>query len=474
MRKNICILFIGVLAISCKSLDTNLKVTENRLPEHFSVGGDSTDLLPLNWKDYFSDSLLIALIDTAIVRNYDLQVSLQRIEMARAGVRFAKGQQLPTVEGVASFSQFGYGENSADWAGNEGGTFADGSTLNRTAVPDYYLGLQASWETDVWGKLKNQKRAALANYLASVEGTQFVVTNLVAEITGSYFELLALDNELEIIRETIEKQEEALEVVKANKEVGRASAMAVQQFQAQLLNTRALERSTRQLIAQTENRINFLLGRYPQPILRSGNFNEFSMPEPINHGVPADLLENRADIREAKQLVTASKFDLQAAKAAFYPSLMINAGVGLQAFKPAYLVDGPTSIAYGLLGQLAAPLSNRNAIKAQFQGAKANQLEALYQYQQTVLNGYIEVYNELIYLDHQQEIVKYSTEENEVLQTSVETSYELYRSGKASYLEVLIAQQNALEAQIELIRDQRGLQIGIVNLYRALGGGWYY
>lgn len=463
---------IGFLTVSCKSLDTNLKIAENKLPERFSEGSDTTGLKPLNWKDYFSDPLLIALIDTAIVRNYDLQVSLQRIEMSRASVRFAKGQQLPTVDGVASFSQFGYGENSADWAGNEGGTFADGSVLNRTAVPDYYVGLQASWEADVWGRLKNQKRAALANYLASVEGTQFVVTNLIAEIAGSYYDLLALDSELDIIRETIQKQEEALEVVKANKEVGRASALAVQQFQAQLLDTRALERSTRQLIAQTENRINFLLGRYPQPLVRSGNINEFSMPEPIDHGVPSDLLENRADIKEARNLVEASKFDVLAAKAAFFPSLTINAGVGLQAFQPGYLVEGPASLAYGLLGQLAAPLINRNTIKAQFQGAKANQLEAMYQYQQTVLNGYIEVYNELIYLDNQREIVGYSTEENEVLQTSVATSYDLYRAGKASYLEVLIAQQNALEGQIELIRDQRELQIGLVNLYRALGGGW--
>ena len=471
MRKNICILFIGVLVISCKSLDTNLKIAENRLPEHF-LKNDTSSLKQLNWRDYFSDPLLIALIDTALARNFNLQVSLQRIERARASVRFAKGQQLPVVDGVTSFSQSGFGENSADWAGNEGGTFADGTTLNRTAVPDYYVGMQASWEADVWGRLKNQKLAALANYLASVEGTQFVVTNLIAEIIGNYYDLLALDSELEIIRETLQKQEEALEVVKANKEVGRASALAVQQFQAQLLDTRALERSTRQLVAQTENRINFLLGRYPQPILRSGNLNEFSMPAPINSGIPSDLLENRADIREAKQLVEASKFDLQAAKAAFYPSLTINAGVGLQAFKPEYLVEGPASLAYGFLGQLAAPLINRNAIKAQFQEAKANQLEAMYQYQQTVLNGYIEVYNELIYLDNQQEIVRYSTEENEVLQTSVETSYELYRSGKASYLEVLIAQQNALETQIELIRDRRGLQLGLVNLYRALGGGW--
>ena len=472
MRKNILYIVMGFLTVGCKSLETNLHVAENPLPTTYNITNDSTGIEQLNWKDYFSDSLLIALIDTAINRNYDLQMSMQRIEMARAGVRLAKGQQLPVVDGVTSFSQFGFGENSADWAGNEGGTFADGSTLNRTAVPDYYLGLQASWEADVWGKLKNQKRAALANYLASVEGTQFVVTNLIAEIAISYFDLLALDNELEIIRETIQKQEEALEVVKANKEVGRASALAVQQFQAQLLDTRALDRATCQLIAQTENRINFLLGRYPQPIVRSGYFNNASIPEYINHGIPSNLLENRADIREAQQFVEASRFDLKAAKAAFYPSLTINAGIGLQAFKPQYLIEGPSSIAYGLIGQLAAPLVNRNAIKAQFQGAKANQLEAIYRYQQTVLNGYTEVYNELIFLDNQREIVNYSTEENEVLQMSVETSYELYRSGKASYLEVLIAQQNALEAQIELIRDKRELQISLVNLYRALGGGW--
>ena len=158
MRKNILYIVMGFLTVGCKSLETNLHVAENPLPTTYNITNDSTGIEQLNWKDYFSDSLLIALIDTAINRNYDLQMSMQRIEMARAGVRLAKGQQLPVVDGVTSFSQFGFGENSADWAGNEGGTFADGSTLNRTAVPDYYLGLQASWEADVWGKLKNQKR----------------------------------------------------------------------------------------------------------------------------------------------------------------------------------------------------------------------------------------------------------------------------------------------------------------------------
>lgn len=466
-------LFIGLMVVSCKTLETDNSIAENPLPESFSQNGELTGIEQLNWKDYFSDSLLIALIDTALDRNYDLQASLQRIEMAHADVRFARGQLLPSIEGLASHSRLGFGENSADWAGNEGGTFADGTTLNRTAVPDYYVGIQTSWEADVRGRLKNQKRAALASYLASVEGTQFIVTNLIAEVANNYYNLLALDSELEIIRETIQKQEEALEVVKLNKEVGRASALAVQQFQAQLLDTRALERSTLQLIAQSENRINFLMGRYPQPIARfRNNFGEQVIPEQINYGIPSDLLDNRADIREARQMMEASRFDLKAAKAAFYPSVTINAGLGLQAFKPEFLVDGPASITYGLLGQLAAPLINRSAIRAQFEGAKANQLESMYRYQQTVLNGYVEVYNELIYLNNQQEIVRFSSEENEVLQASVETSYELFRYGKASYLEVLIAQQNALEAQLDLVRDRRELQLSVVNLYRALGGGW--
>ncbi len=466
------VLLIGGISIACKSLDTNLQIKDNPIPAKFSSTSDSIRIEKLNWKSYFSDPMLVALIDSAISRNYDLLASLQRIEMARAGILFAKGQSLPSVEGLTSFNQFGLGENSADWAGNEGGTFANGATLNRTAIPDYYIGAQASWEVDFRGRLKNQKKAALANFLATVDGTQFVVTNLIAEISSNYYDLLALDKELEIIKETIQKQEEAYEVVKLNQEVGRASILAVQQFQAQLLDTRALEISTRQLITLTENRINFLCGRYPQPVVRNSNFNEADIPDQIIYGIPSDLLENRYDIREARQIVVASRFDLKSAKAAFYPSFTINAGIGLQAFRPEFLVDGPASITYGLLGQLAAPLINRSAIKAQFEEAKATQLESMYRYQQSILNAYIEVYNELVYLTNQQEVVALSTEENEVLQTSVETSYELFRYGKASYLEVLLAQQNALEAQIDLVRDRRELQNSLVNLYRALGGGW--
>jgi multidrug efflux system outer membrane protein len=455
----------------CASLNTDLSIPEKEIPKTFpNQKGDAT-IAGISWRHYFADPLLVQLIDTAVRNNLDLQIALQRIEMSRSSVKLANGALLPKVALNVGGGVQKFGLYTMDGAGNASTEITPGRIVPEN-LTDIFLGLQASWEVDVWGKLRNQRKAAISQYLASVEGSRFVISNLVADVAIHYNELLALDNELEIIRQTLRKQQEALEVIKLQKEAGRANELAVQQFNAQMLNSEVLEKQTLQRITETENRINFLLGRYPQPIARKQDALFRPVPAQISAGIPSQLLANRPDVRAAEFEIEASKFDLKAAKAAFFPNFNITATLGYQAFNPEFLFQSPASLAYSLMGTLVAPLINMNALKAQFNTAKANQLTAMYNYQKAILNGYVEVVNQLSTIRNLQRIHALKKQQSETLQQSVDTAKELYKSARATYLEVLIAQQSALQANLELIDVVKQERLSTVNIYRALGGGW--
>lgn len=463
--------FVLVTFSGCTSLNTDLSIPEQELPESFQNQKGVTTIASINWRRYFNDKHLLKLLDTAIRNNIDLKTALQRIEISRSSVKLANGALLPQVSlnvggGVQKFGLF-----TMDGAGNASTEITPGQIVPENYT-EMYLGLQASWEVDIWGKLRNQRKSAVSQYLASMEGTNYVISNLVADVAIYYNGLLALDNELDIIRQTIQKQQQTVEVIKLQKEAGRANELAVQQFKAQLLNSQVLEKNALQQITEIENKMNFLLGRFPQPIERTKSFFFAEIPEQISAGIPSQLLANRPDIREAEFQIEASKFDLKAAKAAFFPNFNITAALGYQAFNPEFLFTSPASLAYSLMGTVVAPLINRNALKAKFNTAKAKQLTAMYNYQKTILNVYVEVANQLSNIQNLQKINSLKKEQSEVLKESVETSKELYKTARASYLEVLIAQQGALQANLELINVIKLQRISTITIYKALGGGW--
>lgn len=238
-----------------------------------------------------------------------------------------------------------------------------------------------------------------------------------------------------------------------------------------MLNLQSFRLEIVQQITETESRINFLAGRYPQPVVRDTFSFATTIPAQVKMGIPSALLRNRPDIRQAELEMMAAKADVQSAKAAFYPSVNIIAGVGLQAFKPELLFK-PESTIYGLLGSLTAPLINKSAIKAEFNRANAIQLEALYNYQKSIVNGYVEVYNEMLRIKNLQQVFELKTQEVSVLTQSIDISTDLFRFGRANYLEVLITQQNALQSGLELINTKKNQFLSTVNIYKALGGGW--
>jgi NodT family efflux transporter outer membrane factor (OMF) lipoprotein len=459
-----------LIVSSCKTPQASLENNTKKIPESYGNSTDTVSSATIDWKTFYSDKYLVKLIDTALVKNYDVLISLQKIKAAQSDVLFSKGAMLPTVSGVANAGARRFGLYTMDGAGNATTDITPGKLIPLN-LPDYLVGLQTSWEVDVFGKLKNQKKAAVARVLSSEAMKHVVTTNLIAEIANSYYELIALDQSIAIIDKNIAIQENALEMVIVMKEAAATNELAVKQFKAQLLNIKAIKVELQQQITEIENKINFLIGSYPQKIERQTSFTASNLPSEIQFGVPSALLQYRPDIRMAEFELIASKSDVKSAKAQFYPSLTITGGMGYQAFKPNLLFN-PQSVVFNLLGGLTAPLLNRSAIKASFNKANAYQIEALYSYQSTILNAYLEVNTEMVRITNLKEILKLKTEETQELNNSIEIASDLFKFGRANYLEVLTVQQNALEAELDLIETQKQQFQTTVNVYKALGGGW--
>jgi len=473
LKKNLGIIsiLVSIVYLGCKTPETIVNSDRKKIPLSFEETKDSINSADIKWKDFFADKDLTILIDTALKNNFDVLMTLQKIEMARNDLRLTKGAMLPTVNSNFAYLQRKFGYYTMDDAGNRTTEITPGQIIP-TNLPDYFVGIQTNWEIDIWGKLRNKKKAAFSRYLSSVEGTHLVLTNLVSEIAITYYELIALDNELVIIRETIKLQQDALEIIKVQKEAGAANELAVKQFEAQVLNSQGLEFETLQQITENENKLNFLLGRFPQPIVRE-KANFFSqIPTQIKSGIPSQLLKNRPDIKQAEFELLATKFDVRAAKAAFYPSFNITGSLGFQAFNTAFLFTSPQSLAYNLLGSLTTPLLNRSAIKAQFNNAKANQIEAMLNYQKSILNGYVEVSNEVSSIKNLEQIHDRKTKEVEAFTQSIDISNDLFKSGRATYFEVLMIQSRSLQSKLEFVNTKKRQYNATVNIYKALGGGW--
>ncbi|MFL5752253.1 MAG: TolC family protein, partial [Bacteroidia bacterium] len=391
--------------------------------------------------------------------------------IAKNEVRARKGQYMPFIgvgagagiEKVGSYTS--QGANDANTEIMPGKKFPD-------PLPNYLVGVTASWEVDIWKKLRNAKNAALRRYLSSVEGKNFIVTHLISEIATSYYELMALDNQLEILKKNIEIQQNALEIVKLEKVSAKVTELAVRRFEAEVLKNQSRQFYIMQSITETENRINFLTGRFPQPVSRNSQAFSDLKPDTIHAGIPSQLLENRPDIRQAEQELAATKLDVKAAKAEFYPSLMITAGAGYQAFNPAYLIATPQSLLFSLAGNLVAPLINRNAIKAHYYSANSRQIQAVYNYERSILRAHIEVVNQLSNISNLEKSYELKAKQVQTLTQAIEISIGLFKSARADYMEVLLTQRDALESKFELIETKMQQMNARVNIYRALGGGW--
>ncbi len=463
---------MGLMLQACGIPAMTSKKADSHLPDRFNQElSQKTSTATVKWKDFFEDPNLLSLIDTAVANNKEVNMMMQRISVAQNEIQARKGAYLPFV----NFSAGAGGEKTAMYTRNgavENSLQLPNGQAFPTFVGDYQFGLFSTWEIDVWKKLRNSAQVAVLEYMASSEGKNFLVTNLVAEVAHAYYELNALDNQLENLNQNIDIQKNGLEMAKQLLLFARTTTLAVKRYEAEVAKNQSKKYEILQQITVTENRINFLLGRTPQPIQRASTGFMEMKPKLIKAGVPSQLLQNRPDIRKAEFELSAAELNIDVARANFYPSFNISAGAGFDAFALKFLVNTPESLALSIAGGLVAPLVNKNAIIAEYKNSNAKQVQAAYEYEQSIINAYAEVANQLSNIDNLDKNYQLKRNQVDALVQSIDISTQLFKSARADYLDVLLSQRDALEAKKDLIETKQKQINAMVDLYKSLGGGW--
>ncbi|MFC5410359.1 efflux transporter outer membrane subunit [Larkinella bovis] len=417
---------------------------------------DTSTIATLPWQELFTDTLLQQLIREGIRRNLDLQAAYTRIQQAEAYYQQSLAVFYPTLNGTVGVTESRLSE-------------AQGFGI-RTSATQYQLGVSTAWEADIWGRLRSNRRASRASLLQSEAGARAVQTSLLTNIANYYYQLLALDQQLLITRQTVVNWDTTVQTMRSLKEAAIVTEAAVVQSEAQRYVAEVTLPDLKQRIRETENALSVLLGSPPARIARSTLADQKTLPV-LQTGLPAQLLANRPDVQQAEQNYRYYFELTNVARASFYPSLTLSGSAG---FSSLGLVDllNPVSIAASIGAGLAQPIFNQRLNRTRLAVAQAQQQEAALTFQNTLLTAGQEVSNALFLHETALEKIQIRTNQMVALRKSVDYSQELLRNGFANYTEVITARQSLLQAELGGINDQLQRLQSVVNLYRSLGGGW--
>ena len=459
-----------LLLPSCQIPNLRPSQLIQRVPDSFNgvTTEDNSSQVPI--EEFFGDPLLIGLLDQAMAGNQELRILNEEIQIANNDIWRKSGAYLPMI-GLGSFAGLAKpslftpgGASEAQLLTPNGGHFP-------SPLPDFMGNVNLSWQVDIWRQLRNARDAATLRYLGTTEGRNYTVTLLVAEIADKYFLLMALDKRIENLNRIIALQQDSLEKAAAKKLFAQETELAVSRFRAEIRRNQAEKLIVQQQIVQTENRINFLCGRFPQPVERnSDKFFELTL-HALSLGVPSELLLNRPDIRKAELELQAAGLDILVTRANFYPKVFISSGVGWEAYNMKYLFTTPDSLIYNVAGDLLVPLINKRAIQADYRDANARQLQALYDYQRTILEAFTEVINNVTKVQNYSQSIEYKKQQLESLETAVDVAGKLFQFARIDYIDVLFAQRDLRDARTQLIDTKQEQLAAIAYTYQALGGG---
>lgn len=429
-----------------------------------SVPGDSATLARIDWRTYYTDPHLQALIREALDSNLNLRISIRQTEEARAYFRQNRLAFFPTL---ALQAQAGLADPSRQ-------SSSAVPSYVKTPVEQYLFGASSSWEIDIWGRLRSAKRAAYANLLSQEATRNAVLTQLIADVATGYYQLLMLDAQRRITEETIRNYTEYLETVKSLKESAQANEVAVQQAYAQLYGAKAYLPDLEAAVQVTENYLNLLMGRSAGPIVRAEDFDIDAVRESNLTGVPAQLLQYRPDVMAAEFSLRAAHERFNVAKAAMYPALTISASAGSESmkFKQWFRFDSPTSLFWNAVAGLTQPVFNGRALRTQKEVAQLQRDEAFLGFRLTFLNAVSEVSNALLKCGTSTQKALYQKQQYEALSNAYEYSKLLLVRGYATYLDVLAAQTPLFNTRLALYETYYNAVQQKIELYRALGGGW--
>ncbi|MDM1542509.1 TolC family protein [Empedobacter falsenii] len=423
------------------------------------IAKDSANVATVSWKQIFTDSQLQALINQGLQNNLDIRSALQNIAVAEAYAKQGKAGYLPTLSVGPKYSFTESSKNTPF-----------GAMMTDRSQNQYELSGNLSWEADIWGKIRSNQRASAATYLQTIEAHKAVKTQIVASIANAYYNLLALDEQKRILDKTLINREQSLETTKALKEAGSVTEVAVNQTEAQLYSVKSMLVDVENGIKLNENVMSILLGTNPQSINRT-NLASQQVNQTLSVGVPAQLLENRPDIKAAEFGLMNAFENLNIANASFYPSLTISATGGVQGIDIDKLFNAQSLFA-SVIGGLTQPLLQQRRLRTQKEVALANQENALINYKSKILNASKEVSDALYTYDAATKKVEYKQKEYQLYNQAITYSEELLNYGMANYLEVITARDNGLNAELNVVDAKLTSLSSMVELYRAVGGGW--
>ncbi|WP_150451129.1 efflux transporter outer membrane subunit [Arenibacter lacus] len=462
LTKYLIIASMPVLLVSCFSakdyVQSDQAIIEEAAFRTDQIAQDSVSIAEVSWRDLFTDPILTQYIEQGLHNNMDIRVALQQIVAAEAILKQGKAGYLPTFSANAGYIHQELSKNSPMGA------------LVGSSQDQYELTGSLAWEADIWGKIRSNKRASEASYLQTVAAHQAVKSRLIANIASVYYQLLTVDEQMTLTKQTIATRKNSLETTKALMESGQVSQVGVKQTEAQLHTAKAILVDLKNQAYLLENTLSVLLGETPKAKERTVLADQ-EISTALVIGVPAQLLSNRPDVMVA-ELELRKAFELSnVARSNFYPSLTLSATGGFQSLNFDQLFSA-NSLFANLVGGLAQPILNGRKIRTQYEVSKAQQEMASLNFKQAVLTASKEVSDAMFSYNLATEKIAIKEKEYEAYAMAAEYSQELLNNGLANYLEVLRAQENTLNSSLDLANTRNGQLQSVVDLYKALGGGW--
>ncbi|MFY0255483.1 efflux transporter outer membrane subunit [Chitinophaga sp. 30R24] len=459
------LLLVVACAVPKPATDTTSAVPATFRGDTTPVDMQQESIADLPWKSFLTNPELAALIDTALIKNNDLQIAIKGIEAADELYKKAKQGYLPTVGfGVTA-------SNSLPSKNSLNGLTAD-QFLHTKSLNDYNASLGISWEADIWGKVKNRKGEALAQYLKTLEARKGIQTILVAAIANGYYNLLMLDQQLLIAKKNLALNDSTLEMVRLQYASAQVTSLAVEQQEAQRLATAQLIPKLEQDVSVQENALSVLMGIPPQAIGRSGKLNHLELPATVAAGLPAAMMSRRPDVKSNELELQAASARIGIARANMYPSLTISAQGGIDALKASNWFNIPASLFGIVAGSLMQPIVQKRELKTQYNVAVIQREQAVLRFRQSILTASQEVADALVKIDKLDKQQAIAVVRVDKLQQAATNANLLFAAGKANYLEVITAQSRELSGELELATVRREQLSAAIDLYRSLGGGW--
>jgi multidrug efflux system outer membrane protein len=427
---------------------------------------DTSSIADIQWKNFFTDATLQKLIDSAIAKNYDMQIAVKNIDAAQLLFKQVKWNYVPEVALNVTANTSRPSDNSLT------GLSISQYNIGTKHVEDYSANLALSWEADIWGKIRNQSRQALAEYLQTAEAKKAIQTNIVANVSQGYYNLLMLDAQLDIAKKNVKLNDSTIRIIRLQYDAGQVTLLAVQQAEAQQQAAAQLVPQFERNVAVQENALSILAGRLPDVIERNGTLNEVKFPETLTAGVPSAIISRRPDIRTQELALTIANAKVGITKSEMYPALRITASGGVNSFKASNWFNIPASLFGIVAGSIATPLLDHKQLSTTYKVAQIDREKTVLQFRQSVLNAVGEVSDALVKIDKLKQEQAIAANRVKTLQQATTNASMLFKNGLANYLEVITAQGNVLQGELALATIKRDELSATAELYRSLGGGW--